>query len=99
MGGEDEVVPCPGVLLPPEILHDPADDRPLRMPEDQPRPDLVVHAEQGELLPESPVIALLALLQKVRVRVELFLLGEGDAVEGGKHGVPGTPPPVSPGRV
>src|SRR5512134_4139313 len=48
--GEDVLVPRLRVLLPPEILHDPPDRGALRMPQDEPRPDLVGDAEEIELL-------------------------------------------------
>ena len=97
--GEYEVIPRPRVLFPPEILHDPADDRALGVPEDQPRTDLLVHAEQVELLPEPSVIALLYFLQEEQVFVELLFLCKSAAVDACEHSVPGIAPPVGSRRL
>ena len=98
-GREDQVVPRLRVFLPPEILHDPADDRSFRVPKDKPRTDLVRHAEQVELPAQLAVVPFLDLLEDPQVLVELLFRREGDSVDPREHLVLRIATPVRPGGV
>ena len=69
----DERVPAPAVLCAPPCLDLLADDREVREPKDQARSELLVDAEELEILPERAVIAPLDLFELLQIRVELGL--------------------------
>ena len=78
------------------VLLDLLPDRPaLRMPEHEPR-RLLLHVEEIELRAEPPVVALLRLLEHLEIRVLVFLLRPGGAVDALEHLVAGVAAPVRP---
>ena len=77
----DEVVPPAVVLLPPVVLDDIPDPRPLRVPDDQPRPGLVVYRKQVQLAAERAMVAPAGLLQPVQVLFQRLVRLECGAVD------------------
>jgi len=71
VGGIDELVTVLEVLLAPELFHFVADEAALGVPEDQPRPDLIVDAVEIQFAAETAVITLLGLLDAEQIVVEL----------------------------
>src|SRR6266545_5700707 len=67
--------------LAPPVLQLLAHDREVRQPQHQPGAELLVDAEELELLAEHPVIAPLDLLKTRQIRVELLLIGPHRAVD------------------
>src|SRR5262245_21453399 len=77
----DEAVAASVKLVVQELLDDLANQRAVRMPQDQTRPDQVADAEQVKLRPQAPVIALLGLFLLLDPFVKLFLREERRAVD------------------
>ena len=77
---DERVAPLAVDLAPPglELL---AHDREVRQPEDETGTELLVDAEELELLPEHAVVAALDLLKALQVIVELLLVGPHRAVD------------------
>src|SRR5665213_487101 len=69
----DQLVPPPDVLLSDDVLDLVAQERALRVPKDEPRPDQIVEREEIELLAEHAVVALLGLLDAIEELLELGL--------------------------
>ena len=80
-------------------LHLVADNRAVRQQQRDARADLFGESEQAELAPQPSVIALLRLLQPLKVRVELLLAGEQRAVDALQLGARLVAAPVSAGDV
>ena len=77
----DEGVAAAAQLLVKIILHRLADDRALRVPEDESSAVGVLNGEEVEFTPQTSVVAALGLLALFDPRVEFFLSGEGRAVD------------------
>src|SRR5262245_66604830 len=77
----DEAVAAPVKLVVQELLDDLADQRAVRMPQDQTRPDQVVDAEQVKLRPKAPVVALLGLFILLDPFVKLIVSEERRSVD------------------
>src|SRR5690606_27753911 len=90
----DEVVPVLEERLLEELLDRVADQPALRVPVDQPRPDLLVDAEDPELASEAPVVATLRLLEPLEVFVEVTLREPRRAVDSLEHLTTLVAPPV-----
>ena len=73
------------MLFLPERFEGVADERPLRMPEHEARPDVFRKAEEVELLSELAVVALGRFLLHADVLFELLLACEGGAVDALQH--------------
>src|SRR4051812_30602049 len=77
----NQVVATADVLALDDLLDEVADQRPLRMPEREPRPDQIVERVKIELLAERPVIPALGLFDPGEVFVELRLGAPGRAID------------------
>ena len=75
------------VLFLPEGLNDMPNPRPVRMPADQARPDVIMRAEQLKLSPEFAVIAFLGLLEGPQIGIQLIFAGESRPINTLQHGV------------
>ena len=73
-GTAQDLVAAEFVLVFPRLLHDAPDARPARVPEDQPPAGGLLDAEEVQLLPQQPVVALLRFLQATLVLRELPVL-------------------------
>ena len=80
-----QLVAVQPMLLAPKVLDDASRPRTLGVPDDQPRPGLVVDREEVELPSEESMVALLGLLDAVEVLVEGILRLEGRPVDALEH--------------
>ena len=79
---------------PPVVLDDIPQDGALRMPEDETRADVLVHAEEVEFRTEDAVVALFDLFEPRETLFEEFFVGEGNTVNPLEHPVVLVTPPV-----
>ena len=70
----------------------------LRVPEHRAR-RFLLEMEQVHLAAEPAMVALLGFLDLLEIGVELFLLGEGGAVDAGEHRVVGIAAPIGAGHL
>ncbi len=94
---EDDVVAALQVALAPVVLDEHADQPALGVPVGQPGADLLVEAEQVQLLQQAAVVAGLDLRQLLEMGVQLGLRLEGGAVDALQHGPLLVAAPVRPG--
>ena len=73
MGRVHEFIAVFLMLFPPEIFDLQPYGRPFGQPQDQARPDLVVHRNQLELLAELAMIPFFDLLELLKIRIQFFL--------------------------
>ncbi len=85
MRGVDELVPAAFMLGAAVILSDLAQHPPPRVPEDQPRTDVLIDAEQVQLAPKLAVVALPGLFLLPQVLLELLGRLPGRAVDALQH--------------
>ena len=97
VGRVDVVVAAGDVAATGMLLHLTADDAAARMPDRQPRADLVGEREQVELAPELAVVALGGLFEARLVGPQLILRGPRGAVDALQLRVLLAPPPVRAG--
>ena len=95
--GEDRLISELQVHLARQVLERLADERTLRVPQRQPRADLVGPRIEVELPAEPPVIAALRFLQHVEMLLERFLRLPRGAVDALQHRVVLVAAPVGPG--
>jgi hypothetical protein len=93
----DERVAAGLVHAPPPGLELLADDREVREPQHQARSELVVDAEELEILPERAVITPLDLLELLEVLVEVGLARPDRAIDALQLRIALVPAPVRPG--
>src|SRR5690606_24220873 len=91
---EDQVVAVREERLAQELLDGVADQAALRMPVDEPRADLGVHAKDAELPAELPVIPALRLLEALQVLLQVLLREPRRSVDPLEHLAALVAPPV-----
>src|SRR5439155_20119707 len=74
-------------------------NRAVGMPENQPRPDVLLNRIQIELLPDDAVIALARLFEPANVGLEIVLAEPRRAVDALQHLPPLIAAPIRPRRV
>ena len=94
MRGVNEIVPRAVMLALPQVFHDPANARALRMPDYQPGPRLVVDGKQVELAPQRSVVAPAGFFQPLQMRVQRALRLERRPVDALQHRAILVPAPV-----
>src|SRR5215213_2078381 len=81
----DEIVAAGELFLLLELLHQIADHRPLRVPENETGADLLVHGKEIELASKTAMIAALGFLQPRQMSIQLLLRRPGRAVDALQH--------------
>ncbi len=56
-----------------------------RLPEDEPRPNLILNGKEPQLFAQLAVVAFARLFKPVQVGLQLFVAGKGGAVDAGQH--------------
>src|SRR5574337_33565 len=95
----DEVIAVLKMLLAPQILNELSDQRPFRMPQNEPAADLIMHAEEVQITAQTPMVTPLRLFQKKQMRLKRLLCRKGDPVDSGQHRSPLVAPPVGARQV
>ncbi len=84
--GADQLVVVPVMFFLPVILDQLAEQRPLRLPEDQTRSHLILNGKELKLLADPAVIPLLGLFQLQEILLEGLGVEEGGSVQPLQHG-------------
>ena len=97
VGGVDDVIAPAAVKFSPVIFDEGPHEAAFGMPNDQPRPNLIMDAVESQLPAQSAVVPPLRFLQTRQVGVQRLLALEGGPVDPLQHGPMLVAPPVCAG--